>query len=217
MGKFTDRSSLSICVLQPFMPNQKGKIERFFRTVRSRFLSKIDTNNIKDIDELNEKHFLWLEEDYQRKQHSSLGMSPLDFFMSQVSKVKMVSDVKQLNEAFLLRVSRKINKDATFALEKILYETEQIYAGKRLEVRYDPEWINSSSVSVLLYHEGKKIGEARKVKLHENAHVKRKFGINRKKDKESEVAVREYENSSEVSESYYTSINYSKMMNNGEA
>ena len=200
---------------KPFMPNQKGKIERFFRTVRSRFLSKIDTNNIKDIDELNEKHFQWLEEDYQRKQHSSIGMSPLDFFMSQVSKVKMVSDVKQLNEAFLLRVSRKINKDATFALEKVLYETEQIYAGKRLEVRYDPEWINSSSISVLLYDEGKKVGEARKVNLHENAHVKRKFGINRKKDKDSEPVVREYENSSEVSESYTTSINYTKMMNDG--
>lgn len=167
------------------MPNQKGKIERFFNTVRTRFLSRIDTNDIKNIDDLNTKYFEWLEEDYQRKNHSSLGMSPLDFFMSQVSKVKMVSDVRHLNEAFLLRVSRRINKDATFPLEKILYEAEQIYAGKRLEVRYDPEWLNSSTIPVLLYHEGKKIGEARKVNLHENAHVKRKFGINRKKDKDS--------------------------------
>jgi hypothetical protein len=52
----------------------------------------------------------------------------------------------------------------------------------RLEVRYDPEWLKNFSMPILLYHEGKKVGEAYRVNFHDNAHVKRKYGGNRKKD-----------------------------------
>ncbi|MEQ6362835.1 integrase core domain-containing protein, partial [Thermoanaerobacter thermohydrosulfuricus] len=74
----------SLIHAEPFSPHSKGKIERFFHTVRMRFLSTIDPTSIKSIDELNMMFFKWLEEDYNRKEHSSIGMSPLDFFMSQI-------------------------------------------------------------------------------------------------------------------------------------
>ncbi|MBC7196712.1 MAG: DDE-type integrase/transposase/recombinase, partial [Deferribacterales bacterium] len=165
---------------KPFMPHQKGKIERFFNTVRMRFLSGLDINSLKTIDDLNLRFKIWLEEDYQRKKHSALNMSPLDFFMAQVSRVKLITDIEQLNENFLLRVSRKVASDATLQVEKILYETEQRFAGMRLEVRYDPEWLKNFSMPILLYHEGKKVGEAYRVNFHDNAHVKRKYGGNRR-------------------------------------
>jgi hypothetical protein len=43
----------------------------------------------------------------------------------------------------------------------------------RLEVRYDLEWLKSFSMPILLYHEGKKVGEAYRVNFHDNAHVKK--------------------------------------------
>ncbi|EGD50228.1 integrase catalytic subunit, partial [Thermoanaerobacter ethanolicus JW 200] len=52
-------------------------------------------------------------------------MSPLDFFMSQISRVNMCKDIDMLNECFLIRVNRKVNKDATLKVENILYETEE--------------------------------------------------------------------------------------------
>ncbi len=38
---------------KPFIANSRGKIERFFLTVRKRFLSQLDTNNIKSLEDLN--------------------------------------------------------------------------------------------------------------------------------------------------------------------
>lgn len=124
---------------EPYTPSAKGKVERFFRTVRMRFLSRLKVDEIKSLEELNLRFWQWLEEDYQRKIHSSLGMSPLDYFMSQADRVNIFSDPALLNEYFLLRVTRKINHDATFSLENILYETDQKFANTRLEIRYEFE------------------------------------------------------------------------------
>lgn len=164
----------SLLHAKPFQASSKGKIERFFHTVRMRFLSQIDPSTIKDIDELNLRYWQWLEADYHQKVHSELKISPLDFFMSQSERIKLFPNPAMLDEYFLLKVTRKVNHGATLSLETILYETDQHLANSRVEVRYDPEWLLNSNKSILLYHEGKKVGEARQVNFHDNAHVKRK-------------------------------------------
>jgi len=126
-----------------------------------RFLSRLNIEEINSLEELNLRFWQWLEEDYQRKVHSSLNMSPLDYFMSQADRVHMFPDPALLDEYFLLRTTRKVNHDATFSLENILYETDQKFANTRLEVRYEPEWLNNPARPVLLYREGSKVGEAR--------------------------------------------------------
>jgi len=159
---------------EPFSPSSKGKVERFFRTVRMRFLSRLEMDRVKSLEELNLLFWQWLEADYQRKIHSALGMSPLDYFLSQAQAVKMFSDPTLLDEYFLLRTTRKVNHDATFSLENILYETDQKFAGSRVEVRYEPEWLKSPARPVFLYQDGLKVGEARQVDFFANAWVKRK-------------------------------------------
>ena len=63
---------------QPFDPQGLGKIGRFFGTVRMRLLSRLDVENIRDLDTLNERYFKCLEEYYTKKEHSALnGKSPL--------------------------------------------------------------------------------------------------------------------------------------------
>ncbi|KYH30599.1 hypothetical protein MOMUL_30150 [Moorella mulderi DSM 14980] len=79
-----------------------------------------------------------------------------------------------MDEYFLLRVMRKVNHDATFSLENVLFETEPQLAGLRLEVRYDPEWLLNPARPVLLYREGLKVGEARQVDFATNASLKRR-------------------------------------------
>lgn len=198
---------------QPFMANQKGKIERFFRTVRLRFLSRLDINTINSIEDLNLKFWTWLESDYQRKLHSGIGMSPLDFFMSQVSRIKLVSDIDGLNENFLLRLSRKIGKDATLQIDRTLYETDQKFAGMRLEVRYDPEWIKSYTMPVYLFNEGKKVGEAARVNFKDNAHVKRRYPGNRKKTTElEETAAGPLDMVQEEKDTACTSVSFTEVM-----
>jgi hypothetical protein len=160
---------------QPFSPNEKGKIERFFLTVRKRFLSTIDSSKLQNIEELNLKFYKWLEEDYLRKPHSALdNLTPLDIFMSQVSRIKLITDPVLIKEKFLLRINRTVTHAATFTINNILYETDQKFASLRVEIRYDPEWLETPSTPVLIYGDDKQIGEAKQVNFHDNAHMKRK-------------------------------------------
>jgi transposase InsO family protein len=168
---------------QPHVPNGRGKIERMFRTVRMRFLSTLDESKIDSIDMLNSMYFKWLEDDYIRKAHSGLegGLSPHDVLMSQVDNLKLPTDRGIIDEIFLHRVSRKVQHDATIQIDNMLYETEPCFAGKRMDVRFDPDWIGDENKRLPIYFDGKKAGEAWLVRFHDNAHAKRKFPGNRRK------------------------------------
>jgi hypothetical protein len=173
---------------QPFVPRGRGKIERHFRTVRMRFLSTLDEDAIKSLDELNTLYRRWLEEDYCRKAHGGLdGLSPHDVLISQVSRLKMIGDRNQVDEIFLYRVSRKIQHDATVQIQNVIYETDPALSGKRFEIRYEPEWIGNVLKELPVYLDGKKIASARMVRFYDNAHAKRRFPGNRKKHSEDEI------------------------------
>jgi len=165
----------------PFEANGRGKIERFFRTVRLRFLSGVNVEGINSLDALNAAYFKWLEDDYTKKAHKGLnGLTPHDVLMSQVENLTLPTDLRLVDEIFLHRVSRKVQHDATIQIENTLYETEPAFANRRLEVRYAPEWLGDEAKKLPLYLDGKKIGETWMVRFYDNARAKRKFPGNRK-------------------------------------
>lgn len=180
-----------------------------FNTVRMRFLSNLNPVDIKDIDDLNQKYFRWLEDDYKHKAHGGLkGLTPHDVLMMQVSKLNLVTDISRINEAFLLRISRKIQHDATTQIDNVLYETDSKFIGKRVEIRYEPEWLKDFSKTLPIYVDGKRIGEAKMVRFHDNAHTMRKFKGNRRKEQSILPEV----NASEDKADIRNSISYSDMM-----
>jgi transposase InsO family protein len=161
---------------QPFVPQGRGKVERMFNTVRMRFLSSLYPSTLKDLDDLNQKYFKRLEDNYKRKAHNGLnGLTPHDVFMSQISKVNLVTNIDRINENFLLRITRKIQPDATTQVQNILYEADYRFSGKRVEIRYEPEWLNDVTKPLYIYEDGKKLGEAKVVRFHDNAHAMRRF------------------------------------------
>jgi len=167
---------------QPYVPQGRGKVERYFNTVRMRFLSALRPEDLAGIDALNLAYENWLESDYQKKAHSALnGKTPHQMFIDGIDKVKLVTDRKQLSDSFLLRVSRKICHDATIQINNVLFETDPCLAGKRLEVRYEPEWLEDKTKPLRLFEDGKQVGEARQIRFFDNAYVKRKFPGNRRK------------------------------------
>lgn len=163
---------------QPYTPTSKGKIERFFRSVRLRFLSTLDTEKIQDLEELNTLFWQWLSSDYNEKNHSSIGMSPLDCFLSQAESVVLPSDLSLFNEKFMVQVSRKIKHDATLSLNCNLYETSPFLAGRKVNVRYEPDLLDSGLLEVFLYEDDKYIGTAKRVLFSDNAHMKRQGRVN---------------------------------------
>lgn len=154
---------------KPYDPQSKGKIERFFLTVRQRFLPLVKEENLKSLDNLNRSFWQWLEEDYHRQFHSALGMSPLDKFMSQFSQVKMVSDPAALEPLFFKREERRVHHDATISINKRLFEVPPQFIGNRIEVRFDPEKLDK----VLIFVAGKEVAVAKPVEFSVNARAKR--------------------------------------------
>jgi transposase InsO family protein len=169
---------------EPYTPTSKGKIERFFRSCRLRFLSTLDTREIDSIDKLNELLWQWLASDYNEKRHGALESSPLECFLSQAQSINMPGDLSLFNEKFLVKVTRTVKHDATLSLNSILYETAPEFAGRKLDVRYDPDLAESGLNELFLYDGDRCLGLARKVRFADNANMKRRGGqISENKDK----------------------------------
>ncbi|MCK8824812.1 helix-turn-helix domain-containing protein [Fuchsiella alkaliacetigena] len=158
---------------KPYDAASKGKIERFFLTVRKRFIPLLTDDDLSSLDALNQKFFRWLEEDYHRKFHSALEMTPLDKYMSQISKVKTFDDPEKMKMIFLKRAKRKVKHDATISVNCQLYEVPPTLIAKRIEVRFNPDTYEK----IFIYDDGKCLGLAKPVVLSDNAYVKRKDSI----------------------------------------
>lgn len=146
----------------------KGKIERFFRTVRERFLPLVP-HHMTSLDELNQAFFMWLEQDYHRRIHSVLGMSPLDKYLSQVNQIKVVSDPDSLYQLFLKREERRVNNDATISVQGHYFEVSPALIGQRVQVRFEPGKLDE----VWIYVKDQPAGTGRPVNDADNAIIKR--------------------------------------------
>lgn len=168
-------ASLGITLIhtKPYDAASKGKIERFFLTVRKRFIPLLIENDLTSLDNLNQKFFDWLEKDYHRKVHSSLGTTPLDKYMSQIDQVNHINDPDRLKMIFLKRAKRKVKHDRTISINSQLYEVPPTLIGKRIEVRFDPETYQE----IFIYDDDQYLGQAQKVIFADNAHVKRNRNI----------------------------------------
>lgn len=74
-------ASLGIALIhaRPYKPQGKGKIERFFRTVRGDFLTGFRG---KTLDDLNMAFDAWLTDVYHARKHTAIGQSPFERFTS---------------------------------------------------------------------------------------------------------------------------------------
>ncbi len=160
---------ISLVNTQVADPQARGKIERFFGSVKTRFFPLLREKKIEDIGELNDFFWQWLEQEYHRKVHSALGITPLDKYLSQMDQVRMVEDPESLEILFMKRVYRKVRHDGTISLKSHLFELPPDYIGQKVEIRFDEEL-----KKVLVFEDGKEVARAKPVNLADNARVKRK-------------------------------------------
>jgi transposase InsO family protein len=159
--------------------NSKGKIERFFRTVRLRFMSRLKKEDLGSIEALNEKFTRWLEDDYQKKPHDGLdGKTPVDTFLAQSDRITLITDLAAFNEKFLISVKRTIKKDATISFRSALYEADMALAGMRVDVKYDPDGTDGIH-ELFLFSDDKPLGSAKLVRFADNAKRRRRGGTDR--------------------------------------
>ncbi len=159
-------ASLAITLIhaKPYTPQGKGKIERWFKTVRSRFLANCTATTLT---ELNADFDLWLNEDYQQRKHSSTGQTPFERFTSKMHCLR--NSPANLKDYFRKVARRTVAKDRTITLNGRLYEGPVPLIGKRVELLYheaEPE-------KVEVKYQNKSFGMIRPVNLYVNCRVKR--------------------------------------------
>lgn len=159
-------ASLAITLIhsKPYRPEGRGKIERWFKTVRSRFLPCITATTLS---QLNAALQCWLAQDYQQKKHRSTGQTPFERYTSQMHCLR--SAPVNLKDYFRKVARRKVAKDRTVTLDGRLYEAPVALIGKRVELLYH----ESEPEKLEVKYQNQSYGIARPVNLAVNSRVKR--------------------------------------------
>lgn len=154
-------ASIGILIIHtpPFQPEGRGKIERFFRSVREQFLASLEPTSLHSLGQLNEHFWHWLENTYHCREHSSLNTTPLSRWQRDIAQVRQLPPATDLRRLFLHRTDRLVRRDSTFLLIGTFFEAPPDLAGQRIEVRYDP----LGPTEVEIYHQGQFRGLARRV------------------------------------------------------
>lgn len=156
---------------RPYMPQGKGKIERFFRTVRMQFLPTI--KEIKSIEELNQRLWAWVEGEYHQSPHRGLEKeTPLERWVARAAKVRLIEPHVDIDDLFLWEQKRKVKNDRTVSLNGIMYEVPAELVGQKVLLRYDPV-VQKEPIQVYSLPTRECFGEAKVVDLYANATVKR--------------------------------------------
>jgi transposase InsO family protein len=159
-------ASLGIALIhaKPYQPQGKGKVERFFRTVRADFLPALRAKTLND---LNLALDGWLRDVYHNREHSSTGQTPLGRYAAHCECVRAAP--KDLPDHFRQQARRRVAKDRTVALQGRLFEAPVALIGKQITLFYHPH----DPARVEARHEGKSYGMLRAVDLNVNCRVQR--------------------------------------------
>lgn len=121
---------------RPGRPEGRGKIERFFRTVRDQFLVEVTARGVADLVEMNRLFAAWVETAYHRRVHSETKATPLARFVA--GGPFSIPTPAQLHEAFLWSEQRTVTKTATVSLHANTFEVDAALVGRRVECVFDP-------------------------------------------------------------------------------
>jgi len=154
----------------PYYPQGKGKIERWFKTVRGSFLPWI--TNITSLRDLNTALDAWVHNEYNRTSHSSLdGATPHDCFLKNIEgRLRRLPKHIDPAELFCRKETRIVARDGTFRINNILYEAHEHLIGKKIGVLFDP---HNPSHTVKVFDGPCLVHTATPIDYFGNAHAKR--------------------------------------------
>lgn len=153
---------------RPGQPEGRGKIERFFRTVRDQFLIELAApgaaEKITDLPALNELFAAWVESVYHQRVHSETGQAPIQRFLAGGAPAVPTPDM--LREAFLFSEHRVVTKTATVSLHSNTYEVDAALVGRRVELVFDPFDLTEITVR----YAGREMGRALPHRIGRHVH-----------------------------------------------
>jgi putative transposase len=166
---------------RPHRPQGRGKVERFFRTVRDQFLVEVGGRDagrpatgtaVADLAELNRLFSAWTAVSYHRAVHSETGQAPLARWAAGVPEPLPLPSPAQLHEAFLWSERRTVRKTATVSLHGNLYQVDASLVRCVVELVFDPFDLTGIEVR----HKGRPAGKAVPFVIGRHRHAKTRSG-----------------------------------------
>lgn len=125
----------------PYSPTSKARLERFFRTVRMRFLPTLPA--VLTLEELAPAWARYQAE-YHAEPHTALTdlegkpTSPLSYYLTHLPPDVRYVEAVTLEDLFQVEESRRVNPDGTIRVGDRLWDVDPKLAGARVLVRFNP-------------------------------------------------------------------------------
>jgi transposase InsO family protein len=131
------RMSIYLVHSKPGDAPAKGKIERFWRTLRGQLMGRLDLERVTSIDELNLRLWTWVDTEYHQQPHSSLsGRTPLEVWEADAEQIRWVADHSPLEQAFYGEAERHARNDSTVRWRGVFYEVPPHLRRQKVRLRY---------------------------------------------------------------------------------
>lgn len=131
------RLGIRLVHAQPYSPESRGKMERFWRTMRQRCTDHLSPTA--SLHEVGQALWAWLDTDYHRRPHAGLlGDTPRRRYLDHLAAQAAPLTPGQLAAALEVELGRQVRQDGTFDLDGVTYEVGGRHlAGKRIRVVVD--------------------------------------------------------------------------------
>ena len=132
---FCSRLGISLLHARPYDPQARGKMERFWRTLRENVLDHLGA--ITSLDDISSRIQAFLDVHYHAAPHAGLmGRAPGLVYAPGQREIDALSEAR-LRDALTLRQRRRVHRDTTISLRGQLFELEHGYlAGRVVTVAY---------------------------------------------------------------------------------
>lgn len=156
---------------RPYSPQGKGKIERWFRTVRMQMLPTMNAAAPHTCTTMNRHLGAWIEGEYHHAAHRGLGKeTPADRWARKSEAVRMPD--ADVNACFYFEQKRKVARDRTVTLDGVAFEVDAALVGQTVLLRFDPARLPARR-TVEVWSDGKLVGLAQRLDALANCYVKR--------------------------------------------
>jgi len=152
---------------EPFDAPSRGKVERFFRTVRLRLMPLLTDQDLASLDTLQDRFDAWLRDDYHLRRHGGIAMKPLDRFLAgaEATLIQRLSP-QEIDHAFMGRLTRVVRTDATVKIGGVFYEVPPECApASRVDIRFPV----GRPDQLILYRDDRPVAPIRPVDVVDNA------------------------------------------------
>lgn len=128
------RMRIQLVHSKAYRPQGRAKVERFFRTVRDRFLVDHGAKTLAQINSALQRYLAG----YNEIRHSTLRCSPLEKRLKIENVCRPLPDIADIEALFRMQRRCRVYNDGTVRLYKRIFEVPRLRPGSRVNVYFIP-------------------------------------------------------------------------------